>query len=148
MARTSRNLLQAVDASLASQETQLAELRARQLVALTSKIATGTGDINHPFKLDGRFRLVFIRCHFSGTSATAAFSIAIDSLAGSAYDATLFTVSLAGLNKDVHLRIGSGDTGEPAAWTFQSGDSIRIKWTNPDSGNITWGLEVGLTPAS
>ena len=143
-----RTIIQAVEAALAVQEFELSEIRARQMVAVVTKTAIGSGDINHTFTLDRKYRLVFIRCHFTGSAGTASFTISVDSGAGSAYDANLFTITAAGTNKDVHLRIGNGDTGEPSAWTFQANDAVRIGWTNPDSGNITWGLEVGLAPAS
>jgi hypothetical protein len=89
-----------------------------------------------------------MRCHFSGTSGTAAFHISVDSDSGSAYDTRLFTISQAGVDKDVHLRIGGGDTEEPSAWTFKAEDAVRVQWVNPESGSITWGLEVGLAMAS
>lgn len=148
MALNVSNVLGSVEAALAVQQTELAESRARQLRAVAIKTATGTADMDQTFKLNQKFRLVFIRCHFSGTSGSADLVISIDSANGSAYDTKLFTVTDAGTTKDVHLRIGAQDTGEPSAWTFQSGDSVRVQWTNPASGNITWGVEVGLAPAS
>ena len=147
--RSSRaNALRMIEAGLAVQEAELAELRQRQILAVTAKRATGSGDIDHTFSLDRRFRLVFIRCHFTGGTGTAAFDTSVDSGAGAAYDTRLFRITRSGTGEDVHLRIGEGDTGEPSAWTFQSGDTVRIQWTNPDSGNMTWGLEIGLALAS
>jgi len=148
MALNVSNVLGSVEAALAVQQTELAESRARQLRAVAIKTATGTADMDQTFKLDQKFRLVFVRCHFSGTFGSADLAISVDSANGSAYDTKLFTVTAAGTAKEVHLRIGTQDTGEPSAWTFQSGDSVRVQWTNPDSGNITWGVEVGLAPAS
>ncbi len=148
MPRNRSKLAEALDAALVIQESELAELRQRQMVAVVAKTATGSGNIDHTFDLDCKFRLVFIRCHFSGTSGTASFGISVDSASGPAYDTRLFTITQAGKDEDVHLRIGEGDTGEPSAWTFQADDAVRIEWTNPDSGNITWGLEVGLAIAS
>ena len=142
------DVLQVVEAGLAFQEAELAEARARQMLAVVTQTATGSGDIDQTFALDRKYRLVFIRCHFSGGTGTTAFTISIDSGSGSAYDTRLFTISQAGTNKDVHLRIADGGTDEPSAWTFQSADALRIQWTNPDSGNMTWGLEVGLALAS
>ncbi len=132
----------------AAQDAELAAMRQRQLAAVLTRTVTGTADIDETVELDRKFRLVFIRCHFAGTSGTAKFTISVDSVAGSAYDARLFTITLAGTNKDVNLRIGDGDLYEPSPWTLQAGDSVRIQWTNPDSGNITWGLEIGLALAS
>ncbi len=144
----SSQLIREVDTALVVQEAELAETRARQMLAVATKTATGSGDIDQAFALDRKYRLVFIRCHFSGTAGTAELVLSVDSGSGTAYDAALFTITQAGTDKDVHLRIGEGDTGEPSAWTFQASDSVRLQWTNPDSGNITWGLEVGLALAS
>jgi hypothetical protein len=130
------------------QEAELAATRQRQLVAVLTRTATGSGDISQTVGLDRKFRLVFVRCHFSGTPLTERFTVSVDSADGAAYDTRLFTITQAGTNRDVNLRIGQADQTEPSAWTFQAGDQIRIEWANPDSGNITWGLEVGLTLAS
>lgn len=148
MPRDRSKILGVVAEALAVQEAELTDIRARQLLAVLAKTATGSADIDQTFALDRKYRLIFIRCHFSGTSGTASFTLSVDSGSGSAYDARLFTITQAGVGKDVHLRVGGGDTGDPSAWTFQVGDSVRIQWTNPDSGNITWGLEVGLALAS
>jgi hypothetical protein len=145
---TQTRIDQAVEAALVLQESELAEVRQRQVLAVVSRTATGSGDINHAFGLGCKFRLVYVRCHFVGTPGTAPLHLSLDSATGSAYDARLFTITQAGVDHDVHLRIGRGDTGEPSAWTFQADDSLRVQWTNPDNGNITWGLEMGLTIAS
>ena len=137
-----------IESGLAVQEAELAEVRQRQILAVVAKRATGSGDVDHTFSLDRRFRLVFVRCHFNGGTGTAAFDILVDSGGGSVYNSRLFRITQAGTDNDVHLRIGEGDTGEPSAWTFQAGDAVRIQWINPDSGNMTWGLEVGLALAS
>ena len=148
MPRDSSQLLETVETALAEQNVELAETRARQLRSVFSHGATGSGDMDETFSLDRKYRLVFIRCHFGGGSGTAAFKISVDSAKGSAYDTRLFTITQAGTDKDVHLRITDGEPADPSPWTFQDGDKIRIEWTNPDSGNMTWGLEVGLALAS
>jgi hypothetical protein len=148
VAREISKILETAQAGLTQQTLELSEARARQLLAVTAKAATGSGNIDATFSLDRRFRLVFVRCHFAGGTGTAAFTISVDSTRGSAYDAKLFTITQAGVNKDVNLRIGGDDAVDPSAWTFQPGDKVWIKWTNPDSGNMTWGLEVGLALAS
>jgi hypothetical protein len=115
---------------------------------VTTKAGTGSGHIDATFSLDLRYRLVFVRCHFSGGTGTAAFTLSVDSTRGSAYDTKLFTITQAGVDKDVNLRLGDEEAVDPSAWTFQAGDRVWIKWTNPDSGNMAWGLEVGLALAS
>jgi len=148
VAREISKILETAQAELTQQTLELSEARARQLLAVTAKAATGSGNIDATFSLDRRFRLVFVRCHFAGGTGTAAFTISVDSTRGSAYDTKLFTITQAGVNKDVNLRIGGDDAVDPSAWTFQPGDKVWIQWTNPDSGNMTWGLEVGLALAS
>jgi len=54
----------------------------------------------------------------------------------------------AGTGQDVNFRISADEISEPSPWTFQPGDAVRIQWTNPDNGNMSWGLEVGLALAS
>ncbi|MFQ5495781.1 MAG: hypothetical protein ACE5EX_10420 [Phycisphaerae bacterium] len=148
MARDRSTIFRAAKSELDILDLEMGELRDRQFRSVVTRTATGTGDIAHTFGLDRKFRLVFVRCHFTGTSGTAALVLSVDSGSGTAYDATLFTVTQAGTGSDVHLRIGDGDTREPSAWTFQTGDALRIDWANPDPANITWGLEVGLVLAS
>ena len=148
MVREISKILETAEAGLTQQTLELSEARARQLLAVTAKAATGSENIDATFSLDRRFRLVFVRCHFAGGTGTAAFTISVDSTRGSAYDTKLFTITQAGVNKDVNLRIGGDDAVDPSAWTFQPGDKVWIQWTDPDSGNMTWGLEVGLALAS
>ncbi len=148
MARDVTKILEIAQAGLTQQTLELSEVRARQLLAVTAKAATGSGNIDATFSLDLRYRLVFVRCHFAGGTGTAAFALSIDSTRGSAYDTKLFTVTQAGTGKDVNLRLGDEEAVDPSAWTFQVGDKVWIKWTNPDSGNMVWGLEVGLALAS
>jgi len=142
------SLLDAARSAFDAQERELAASRSRVPLAVVSRTASGPGDLDESFSLDRAFRLVFVRCHFVGTDGTAALHLGIDSAGGAAYDARLFTITLAGPGRDVHLRIGGEDSREPSAWTFQQGDALRVQWANPDSGNITWGLEVGLALAT
>lgn len=149
MAANRSDILDAAAGGLAAQESELAALRARQPLLIVGRTATGTGNVDHAFTLDRAFRLVFVRCHFSGTpGVAAALAISVDSAGGSAYDARLFTITRAGVGRDVNLRITDEESAEPSPWTFQPGDALRVQWTNPDDGNITWGLEVGLAVAS
>lgn len=141
-------IIGAAEAVLAEQNRELTATRDRQLVAVGAKAATGTGHIDATFSLDVRFRLVFVRCHFAGAAGLMPMVLSLDSVRGSAYDAVLFTLSKAGVGHDVHLRVGSEESTDPSSWTFQPGDAVRVQWTNPNVGNTTWGLEVGLALAS
>lgn len=148
MPRRLPDLIQTVETNLLAQDAELIDARHRELLSVVSRTATGSGDIDHTFGLDRKYRLVFVRCHFTGTAGAVPLTLSLDAGGGSAYDARLFTISQAGVDKDVHLRIGGGDTDDPSAWTFQSADKLSVRWTSPDSGNIIWGLEVGLALAS
>jgi len=148
MARETRTILETAQTAFESQQRELESTRARQLRAVVTQTASGSGDMDETFALDRKFRLVFVRCHFSGGTGTAAIHIGVDSAAGSSFDTRLFTVTQAGTNKDVHLRVDGGAAVDPSPWTFQPNDAVRIEWTNPDSGTMSWGLEVGLALAS
>ncbi len=130
------------------QNRELQAERQRQMQAVAAQTATGSTDIDATFGLDRKFRLAFVRCHFSGNPGTAALTLSMDAASGSAYDTHLFTVTKAGTGHDVNFRITAEESAEPSPWTFQADDRLHVEWTNPDSGNITWGLEVGLAVAS
>jgi hypothetical protein len=148
MTQSITNILRTADAALARQSEEISQIQTRQRTAVTAQSSSGTGNIDATFKLDVRFRLAFVRCHFVGTSGLAPMTISLDAVVGVSYDATLFTVIRAGVSRDVNLRIPAEESTDPSPWTFQPGDALRIQWTNPDPGNITWGLQVGLAIAS
>lgn len=148
MADSVERVLQAAEAGFAEQNAELAAEQSQQMLEVQTQTGTGTGDMDETYSIDRRFRLVFVRCHFSGGVGTAALAIANASGAGAAFDTRLFTIVQAGTGSDVHLRINANELSEPSAWAFQPGDAIRVTWTNPDAGNMTWGLEVGLALAS
>lgn len=141
------SLINAVNQARLSQDTELARAAVAQAVRVTTQGTTGTGDIDATFALDTTYRLVFVRVHFSGGSGVNALQISVDSALGAAYDTLLFTVKVAGVGAEVNFRLTAQETQLPSAWAAQDGDEFRIQWTNPDPGNITWGLEVGLAPA-
>ncbi len=140
-------IMQTAQSGFAAQALELGRALDRHVFGVITKSATGTGDIAATVQLGERYRLAFVRCHFTGNAGTASFHVSVDSGKGNAYDARLFTVTVAGTDNDVHLRVIEPSGSGPSPWTFQPGDLIRIDWANPDSGNITWGLEIGLAPA-
>lgn len=140
-------VLEIVEAARQREEAELARAAQMEAVRVIAKTATGTGDIDHAFSLQRYFRLVFVRCHFSGGSGFAELHLSVDSAQGSAYDTRLFTVRVAGADRDVNFRLTDQETRLPSAWALQPGDAVRVEWANPDPGNMTWGLEVGLAPA-
>ena len=148
MAGGTNQIVEVARLGFATQDAEVMAARAQQLLVIVPQRASGSADIDETFSLDCRFRLVFVRCHFAGGTGTSAVTISVDSGEGSAYDTRLFTITQAGTNQDVNFRIGTDEVTEPSPWTFQAGDSVTIRWTNPDSGNMSWGLEVGLALAS
>jgi hypothetical protein len=90
----------------------------------------------------GPWVLAWARCHFAGSgSGTANVQIQVDSRLGEPFDTVLHTVPLRGISADMFYRT---ERDEYEKWTFQPGDEITFIWVNPDSDNITWGLEVGM----
>ena len=148
MAGGTNQIVEVARLGFATQDAEVMAARAQQLLVVVPQRASGSADIDETFSLDCRFRLVFVRCHFAGGTGTSALTISVDSWEGSAYDSRLFRITQAGTNQDVNFRIGADEVTEPSPWTFQAGDTVRIQWTNPDSGNMSWGLEVGLALAS
>ena len=144
MASTPAQLFRAFQASFASQTTLLERERDRERNRVVAKYATGSASISSLVNLDVPFRLVFVRCHFGGGSGTAAMTLDVNSFRGLMYGTHLKTITAVGTGADASFTPGGADIFDPSAWSFQSGDQLRIKWTNPDSGNMTWGLEVGL----
>ena len=71
----------------------------------------------------------------------------VDSAQGSQYDTVLFTVANVGLGVDANYHVPGMQLLRPSSWTLQPGDAVRVTWTNPAPGQMTWGLEVGLAPA-
>lgn len=126
------------------QEQELLRSAVVQADRIVAQTATGNGNIAHTFSLARSFRLVYVRCHFAGGSGMADLHVAVDSAFGSAFDARLASVTGVGTTRDVFFKLASTETGEPSAWTFRAGDTVRIDWTNPAPGTMTWGLEIGL----
>ncbi len=148
MPRDMGSIVGTAEAVLAEQNTELRATRERRLLAVGSSATSGTGDMDAVFSLDIRFRLVFIRCHFTGSAGSNPLAISLDSVQGNLHDTRLFTITRTGVGKDVNFRVSAEESIDPSPWTFQAGDEVRVQWTNPNSGNITWGLEVGLAMAS
>ncbi len=148
MALDTVSVMEAAQSAIATQDAELAAVRARQPLLVICRTASGGGDLDESFALDRPFRLVFLRCHFAGAAGRNPLTLALDSAAGAAFDVRLFTVTRAGVGADVNLRISAAESAEPSPWTFQTGDALRVQWTNPSPGSLTWGLEVGMAVAS
>jgi hypothetical protein len=148
MATGTPQIIEAAQAGFALQSAELAAARARQLLVVVTQGRAGSSDIDESFSLDRRYRLVFVRCHFVGGSGASALSLYVDSAVGAAHDARLFTMTQAGTGQDVNFRINADELAEPSPWTFQPGDAVRVEWANPDSGHMSWGIEVGFALAS
>ena len=97
------------------------------------------------FGLDTRFAVKFIRVHFRGAGASlAALTINLDSNIGRDFDFELHNIENVGLDVDLNFRVPTDEIGD---WTFQAGDRIVLLWTNPHSGAVLWGAQVGLVNA-
>jgi hypothetical protein len=99
-----------------------------------------------PITRDGMV-MSFVRAHFEGGSGTADFTLYVDRHPVSKQPKTyfqLYTFLAVGTSKHVH---GRWTKDEQDSWQFQKGDEIVIEWTNPDSGNMAWAVELGLTDA-
>ena len=72
------SIVGAAEAVLAEQNTELSATRARQLLAVAAKAATGNGNVDTAFSLDVRFRLVFVRCHFTGAAGLTSMTLSLD----------------------------------------------------------------------
>ena len=94
------------------------------------------------FGMETRFAIKFIRIHFRGSgSGVADCTVNIDSKRGPDFDTELWTLDKIGKGTDANFRVPLDELGD---WTFQPGDRVVLLWTNPDSGNIAWGAEVGV----
>lgn len=101
-----------------------------------------------PFALPERFIFVWVRAHFiresgSGTD-TATMYLDLISRNGVNHNTRLLPITGAGVSVDVFARIHPDEYQD---WTFEKGDRIQFNWTNPDSDEISWGIEVALAPA-
>lgn len=110
--------------------------------------AAGTGDIDHRFKLPGtgRTRVVFCRCHFvilEGSGGSAGFALAVDDFAAGSHNATLHHEAGVGTGKDINL-IFPAERRD--LYRVAPRQGYRAEWTNPDSGNVRWGLAICLEP--
>lgn len=88
--------------------------------------------------------LLYVRGEFAGGSGTADLSLYLDRQAARKVlkrSTILFTWLDVGDTKQVHTRI---PVEEREAWSFMKGDELVFVWTNPDSGNMSWLLEIGL----
>lgn len=107
------------------------------------------GDTNNKARFswpEGKYVLSSIRAHFSGGSGSADVIVNLDSGTGPPFDAKLLKVTDLGTGgEDAHVRILPE---EHIHWLFDglAGDEVVLTWTNPDSGNMIWGVEVFLIP--
>lgn len=115
----------------------------------------GIGNIAQKFEPNPGlgYRLVMVRCHFlrasgSGTDV-ANLIMSVDSERSRNDNHSRFNhqiwvfrdvgVSPAGVNADAFLWV---EPERREAFKFGAHDWLTFAWTNPDSGEIEWGLEV------
>lgn len=141
-----RVILESVEASLRREEAELSRAAAARANRVVAQHSSGSGNIDQVFGLNLAFRLVCVRAHFAGGKGKAELSIFTASGQGAAHNTTLFTVRRAGVGADVNFRLSADETAPPSPWSVPAGDAIGLRWTNPDPGHTTWGVEVGLAP--
>ena len=145
MSKQMSSVLEVAQAGLLAQEAELARAKERKTLAVFTQNADGSNDISELFGLDKKFRLIFVRCHFSGVLGTATMYLKLDSRLGSRYDLALAGISSVGLGNDVNFSLGYYKSSvEPLILAFQEGDRILVEWSNPNPGVTQWGLEVGM----
>lgn len=107
---------------------------------------TGSGDMNEGIRgpADGPFYLAFARCHFVGGSGLAHVTLSVRSGIGTTYDAQLFEVQSRGVGRDMNVQYQAEEKRWPSPWLFGPRDEVVFAWTNPDSGTMVWGLQVGI----
>lgn len=100
------------------------------------------------------FALCYIRGRFvtlSGSGGNATLSLKLDHVEENGiYDFLLKSwdtmgTSGTGFKADLNFRLAAD---ELYLWSYPRDSILVFEWTNPDSGNIRWALEVGLVDAS
>ena len=90
--------------------------------------------------LSSVWTMLYIRLHFSAGSGSATCQVQLDALESTLYDFIIDEFQAVGTGSDVNFRLEPEDY---VHWTFQPRDDIVLTWTNPDSGTMTWGSEIG-----
>jgi hypothetical protein len=145
MSKQTSSILEVAQAGFLAQEAELARDEERKTLAVFTQNKDGSADLSELFGLDKKFRLIFVRCHFSGVPGTATLYLKLDSRLGSRYDLALATLSSAGPGSDVNFPLNFYKSpSEALLWAFQEGDRILVEWSNPNPGVTQWGLEVGM----
>lgn len=137
----------------------------RKVIAYTAAGSADMGDVTDElsicrFALDAahypqdvpssmwRFVPVFIRGGFSGGTGSDTLTLKVDHRSTLIrLDHTLCTVASVGTSSASILNI-RWDMDEYPQWVLFYGDILVLEWTNPDSGTMTWGVEVGLADAT
>lgn len=104
----------------------------------------GVGNINYDFAPLQSFRLVFLRIHFIAGTGTAKATVTVNLLShlGANYNPQLYTDSNRGPGADHWKVLVAKETEEPGPYQFQPGDTLEIRWTDPNTAT-TWYGEIG-----
>lgn len=148
MATSVGQVVAAAQSGFRNLDAELAQRESRHVRRVFCRSASGTGDINENIELDRAYRLVYVRCHFDTGSGGADFVLRIRSRLGTEWDVEIARFTGRGTGADVWFIVPGQENIEPSPWTMQVGDVIRCAWTNPMSGTMKWGLEVGLAMAT
>lgn len=95
-----------------------------------------------------RMAIVKVDIHFSGSGTGVADCLMKrDSIHGTFYDGILYKFNSVGIivatsvPVDPVLRIAEDQL---IHYIVEDGDHIVFEWTNPDTGNINWGIELSV----
>jgi len=102
-------------------------------MGLSTKNYTGTGALSQTFSPGAAFQLEQIRLTVDpAASAVEDYTVVLDSVLGTAYDATIIDKAMSGKYSVV---CSFGET-----YRFSKNDSLVFSWANSDSR--LWGLEI------
>lgn len=85
--------------------------------------------------------LVSVRCAFASGTGTASMTLTSFRADIAETLATLLTIPAVGTGTDVFVPFSEQESNT-GAWTVIPGEILQINWTNPNSGTMTWALEV------
>ena len=106
------------------------------------------GIFRHPLNVP--WVLVWVRLHFEvlAGSPTGVANVILNRdqrTVHSAWNTRAWLMEARGFNADANFMVMPE---EYVHWMFDADEALVLTWTNPDSGNLGWGAEVGMAPQS
>ena len=116
-------------------------IRARSSGTANMGTVTDRSSVARAGSLTSIWTLLYIRLHFSAGSGVATCQVQLDANEHTLFDFILDEFQAVGTGSDVNFRLEPDDY---VHWTFRPQDAIVLIWTNPDSGTMNWGSEIGF----